>query len=118
VLDNVDITSDGLAFVLVRGVKIAAKASSVTALGKLAVTDMGRWREKKDDAAISSEMVSISKKMLFNKPYIPSFFTWFVLGTLGRFGMASFRAFTTPFPATSFAFLRLDLAAGFLSPSE
>lgn len=41
-LDNVDITSDGLAFAFVRGVKIAAKASSDTAFGKLEVTDIGR----------------------------------------------------------------------------
>lgn len=53
-LDKADITSDGLAFILVRGVKIVANASSVTDLGKLEVTDIGRWREKKEDAAISS----------------------------------------------------------------
>ena len=42
VLDRVDITSDDLVFALVRGVKIAAKASSDVAFGKLEVTDMGR----------------------------------------------------------------------------
>ena len=42
VLDKVDITSDGLSFAIFRGVKIAAKASSDMALGKLEVTEMGR----------------------------------------------------------------------------
>jgi len=42
VLDRVDITSDDLVFALVRGVKIAAKAASDVAFGKLDVTDMGR----------------------------------------------------------------------------
>lgn len=42
VLDRVDITSNGLTFALVRGVKIAAKASSDIAFGKLEVTEMGR----------------------------------------------------------------------------
>lgn len=31
----------------VRGAKICANASSVIALGKLCVTEMGRWSEKK-----------------------------------------------------------------------
>jgi hypothetical protein len=42
VLDNVDMTSDDLEFDFVRAVKIAANASSVTAFGKLEVTDIGR----------------------------------------------------------------------------
>jgi hypothetical protein len=42
VRDKVDITSDGLVFAFVRGVKMAANASSVTALGKLFVREMGR----------------------------------------------------------------------------
>lgn len=53
VLERVDITSDGRALAFVRGVNIAAKASSDMAFGKLEVTDMGRWREKKAEAAIS-----------------------------------------------------------------
>ena len=52
-LDNVEITSDGLAFDFVRGSKIAAKASSVTALGKPLVREIGRWSEKKAEAQIS-----------------------------------------------------------------
>ena len=46
-------TSEGFAFVLVRGVKIEANASSVTFLGKFMWREIGRWREKKEDAAIS-----------------------------------------------------------------
>jgi len=42
VLDRVDITSEGLALALVQEVKIAAKASSDVAFGKLEVTEMGR----------------------------------------------------------------------------
>jgi len=42
VRDNVEITSEDLVFAFVRGVKMAAKASSVTALGKLLVREMGR----------------------------------------------------------------------------
>jgi len=38
---------------LVRDVKIAANASSVTVFGKLFVRDIGRWREKKAEAQIS-----------------------------------------------------------------
>lgn len=41
-LERVDIVSDSCAFAFVRGVKIAAKASSDMAFGKLEVTDMGR----------------------------------------------------------------------------
>ncbi len=41
VFDSVEITSEDL-FARIRGVKIAAKASSVTALGKLFVRDIGR----------------------------------------------------------------------------
>jgi hypothetical protein len=37
----------------IQGVNIAANASSVTVFGKLEVTDIGRWREKKAEAAIS-----------------------------------------------------------------
>jgi hypothetical protein len=37
----------------IQGANIAAKASSVMAFGKLEVTDIGRWREKKAEAAIS-----------------------------------------------------------------
>jgi len=33
---------------------MAAKASEVMGLGKGVVTEMGRWREKKADAAISA----------------------------------------------------------------
>ncbi len=55
VLDNVVITSEGFAFALVRGVKMAAKASLVTVLGKLFVVEIGRWREKKEDAVISAK---------------------------------------------------------------
>lgn len=42
VRDKVDITSAGFAFVFLRGVKMDANASSVTALGKLLVRDIGR----------------------------------------------------------------------------
>jgi hypothetical protein len=42
VRDKVEIMSEGLVFVFVRGVKMAANASSVTALGKLLVREMGR----------------------------------------------------------------------------
>lgn len=50
VFDKVEITSDDFAFVFVRGVKIAAKASSVTVLGKFMWSEIGRWREKNEDA--------------------------------------------------------------------
>jgi len=50
VFDKVEITSDGFAFVFVRGVKIAANASSVTVLGKFMWREIGRWREKKEEA--------------------------------------------------------------------
>jgi len=46
-------TSEVLILDLVRGAKMAANASSVTAFGKLDVTEMGRCKEKKADAAIS-----------------------------------------------------------------
>jgi hypothetical protein len=46
----VEITSAGFALTFVRGVKIAANASSVTAFGKLLVREMGRWSEKKAEA--------------------------------------------------------------------
>jgi hypothetical protein len=36
-----------------QGEKIAANTPSVTVFGKLEVTDIGRWREKKAEAAIS-----------------------------------------------------------------
>jgi hypothetical protein len=42
VRDKVEITSEGLVFVFVRVVKIAANALSVMALGKLLVREMGR----------------------------------------------------------------------------
>ena len=41
-LDKVVITSEGFALAFVRGVKIAAKDSSVTVLGKLFVVEIGR----------------------------------------------------------------------------
>jgi hypothetical protein len=51
----VEITSEvKFLFVFNRGVKIEANASSVTALGKLLVSDIGRWREKKAEALISA----------------------------------------------------------------
>jgi hypothetical protein len=50
VLDKVEITSDDFVFDFVRGVNMAAKASSVTVFGKLLVREMGRWREKKAEA--------------------------------------------------------------------
>lgn len=49
-LDKVEITSDDFEFAFVRGVKIAAKASSLTVFGKLDVREIGRWREKKAEA--------------------------------------------------------------------
>jgi hypothetical protein len=55
VLDKVVITSDGFELAFVRGVKMAAKASSVTVLGKLFVVEIGRWREKKAEALISAK---------------------------------------------------------------
>jgi hypothetical protein len=51
-------TSAGFALTFVRGVKIAAKASSVTALGKFIVMEIGRWREKNREAAISVDDIS------------------------------------------------------------
>lgn len=51
--DRVAITSCDL-FDRVRGAKIAANASSVTALGKFIVRDIGLCREKNADAAISA----------------------------------------------------------------
>jgi hypothetical protein len=42
VYDKVDITFDVFEFTLVRGVNIAAKASSETGFGKLEVTEIGR----------------------------------------------------------------------------
>jgi hypothetical protein len=57
VRDKVAITSVGLAFFLVRGVKIDANASSVTATGKLFVREMGRWSEKKSDAEMSKKIL-------------------------------------------------------------
>jgi hypothetical protein len=50
VFDKVEITSDGFVFIFIRGVKIAAKASSVTVLGKFMWREIGRWREKKEEA--------------------------------------------------------------------
>jgi len=58
VLVRVFITSEGFVFIFVWGVKIEAKASGVTVLGKLLVRDIGRWREKKSAAPISDECVS------------------------------------------------------------
>lgn len=55
VLDKVLMTSEGFTLAFVRGVKIAAKASSVTVLGKLLVVEIGRWSEKKAEALISAE---------------------------------------------------------------
>lgn len=52
--DNVDITSVGLV-ARVRGVNIAAKASSVTAFGRPWLRDIGRWREKKEAEYISTD---------------------------------------------------------------
>jgi len=66
VLDRVENTSEDFELSLVRGVKIAAKASSVMALGKLEVTDIGRYREKKADAAISGTKV-IRAEMITGK---------------------------------------------------
>ena len=51
--DKVEMTSEGFAFVFVRSVNMVAKASSVTAFGKLLVREIGRWREKKVDALMS-----------------------------------------------------------------
>lgn len=51
-LERVDMTSDDFVLTFVRGVKMAAKASSVTALGKFTVREIGRWREKKAEAQI------------------------------------------------------------------
>lgn len=53
VFDKVEITSEGFAFALVRGVNIAANASSVMFLGKFMCREIGRWREKKEEAQIS-----------------------------------------------------------------
>jgi hypothetical protein len=55
VLDKVEMTSDGFVLTFVRDVKMAAKASSVTVLGKLLVVEMGRCREKKAEALISAK---------------------------------------------------------------
>lgn len=41
-------------FDLVLGANIAAKASSVTGVGKLFVREIGRWREKKLESHISA----------------------------------------------------------------
>jgi hypothetical protein len=57
VLDKVLMTSEGFALAFVRGVKMAAKASLVTDLGKLLVVEIGRWSEKKAEALISAEEV-------------------------------------------------------------
>lgn len=48
VRERVEITSPAL-FALLREAKIEAKASSVIDLGRLCVTEIGRWREKKVD---------------------------------------------------------------------
>jgi hypothetical protein len=60
VFANVEITSEGL-LARTRGVKMEAKASSVTTRGKILVRDIGRWREKKEVAATSVKWVSQSQ---------------------------------------------------------
>jgi len=49
--ESVDITSDVLAF----EAKMEANASSLTTLGKVSVTEIGRWREKKLVRAMAME---------------------------------------------------------------
>lgn len=117
VLDKVVMTSAGFAFAFVRGVKIAAKASSVTVLGKLLVVEIGRWREKKAEALISARGVGqIGKKTIKTiSVYLRIGVTCCVLGTLGRWGINSSLPFTVEFAATSFAFF--VLACDFCSPS-
>lgn len=84
VLDRVVITSCGL-FERVRCANIVANASSVMARGKFIVRDMGRWREKNADAAISAEKI-INPLTLIHKHYIYLRVgeIWLVLGTLGK----------------------------------
>lgn len=54
----VDMTSEGFAGPFERCVNILAKASSVTIRGRLCVTEIGLWREKKEDRAraVSQEL--------------------------------------------------------------
>jgi hypothetical protein len=85
-LDKVEITSETLVL-RVLGVKMAAKDSSVMILGKLWVTEMGRWREKKVDSPRTAEALplerparGVDKGEVIDKP---SFERCCVLGTTG-----------------------------------
>jgi hypothetical protein len=74
VFDKVVITSEGFAFALVRGVKMAAKASSVTVLGKPFVVEIGRWREKNADAVISAK--NLMRWKILNSYYFQRLTHW------------------------------------------
>lgn len=90
VFDKVEITSAGL-FVFVRGVNIAANASSVMFLGKLIWREIGRWREKNEEAEISVDIRFADQ--VENATNLRLGGICCVLGTLGRFHATSSFAF-------------------------
>jgi hypothetical protein len=69
VRDSVAITSVGLGFLVVRGVKMAANASFVIGTGKLFVREMGRWREKKSEADMSTKPLTENHQTQFRATY-------------------------------------------------
>lgn len=85
--ESVEITSF-VAFTRRRGSKICAKAVAVMGLGNEVVREMGRWREKKSDALISttqsSTTNSIALVVLTSDVDLRVGEMCCVLGTLGR----------------------------------